>query len=506
MSTPQHFPDQNKPDKDLIINELKSKGQIIKKIDWQFLNLTFNDALFAMYLTTKNKPQEEIPFSDLNKKIAQMCISISDLTKKTTELDTLVKGSDFEDELIISNVFKINDFYRTIPFHNFLVKPNTLILKQNYCPHRKYFAHYLNESNPRHIYGKMDYTSFLMEDEISTGIDYKHDNNKVGFFLQNTFFFKRNYEILKKFKYSLSKEDVKRNKEQKSFKFSLVKNFNERTFLFRENLVFDPIKKLTFSYAHKNIENNFDDANSSLKLKTETPQEDAVHQFKFSYKNCSFDLNPSNFLTNKFDGKNMINNNVMNTGSLAYKISSSFNTSLNSTFIENKLFMRKVSVFSNSFIHQLNIEGGNLVQLNKEKNLKIHEYKYLNNFKGINNPGEKAVIEEGKTGDCLGNSYYIALKNKILYNNIPLISNYNIKKDNFEILPFTYWNILFCGNEHFNTEPNANKNEYSKFHSSIGFGVNVLTDMANVELYYNLYSKKNKFDISPEFGVNIGFD
>jgi len=339
-----------------------------------------------------------------------------------------------------------------------------------------------------------------MEDEVSGGVDYKHDNNKVGFYLQNVLFLPKNYEIVKKFKYSLSKEDIKRNKEQKSFKIAFNKNLNhERTFLFRDNLIFDPLKKISLSYAHKIIENNFDDANSSLKLRTETPQEDSFHQFKLSFSGCSFDLNPGNFLQDK-SGKLMTNNNALNNGSLNYKLSSSLNSSLNSTFIENKFFLRKFTIFRNNFIHQFNLECGKIISYDKDKSLKIPEYKYINNFKGINNPGEKAIIEEGKTGDCLGNTFHFALKNKILYNNIPLMSNYNIKKDNFEILPYSYLNFLYCGNAHYKTE------NYKNLHASAGFGVNILTEVANFEIYYNLFSKKNKYDIAPEFGINIGFD
>ena len=484
----------------IIVEELRTGGQILKNVEWKFLNLSYKDVLFAQYINNQNKPYDEIKFADLNKKITGTCLLIGNLTKKTTELDTVVRGSDIEDELILDNVFKFNNFYRSVPFHQFLHKSNSVILKQNFCPYRKYFPDYLNESNPKHIYPKLDYDAFLLENEMSGGIDYKHNNNKVGFFLQNALFLRGNYEVLKKFKYSISKEDIKRNKEQKSFKISVVKNLNERTFLFRDNMNFDPIKKMNFSYAHKIIENNFDDANSSLKLKTETPLEDSLHQFKASYSNCFFDLNPSNFLKKNNKDKNMIYNNAHNENSLSYKISTSWNSSLNSNYVENKFFLRKFYIFGNSFLYQFNLEGGNLIQLNKDKNLKIHEYNYINNFKGINNPGEKAVIEEGKTGDCLGNNYNIVVKNKILYNNIPLISNYNIRKDNFEIAPFSYLNFLYCGNSDFKTL------EYNRLHASVGFGVNVLTEVANVELYFNLFSKKNKYDVGPEFGINIGLD
>jgi hypothetical protein len=476
-----------------IVKEMKTNGQIIKKLEWNFSNLSNLDNKYAKYINLQNNPYEQISFADINKKIIAMSLAIGNLTKKTNELDTVIMGSNNQDELVLSNTFKFNDFYRTIPFHQFLYKSNSMSLRQNYAPYKKYL-------DPIQISSNEKDSRILMEDEMSSGIDYKHDNNKIGFFLQNIFFLKGNNEISKKFKYSLSKEDVKRNKEQKSFKIAFIKNINkERTFLFRDNLVFDPIKKITLSYAHKIIENNFDETNSSLKLKTDTPQEDSLHQLKLSLTGCSFNLDSSNFQYDKSE-KYMFNNNALNNGSFTYKLSSSLNSSLNSNFIENKFFFRKLTILRNNFIHQLNFEGGNIFNFNKDRSLKIHEFKYLSNFKGIYNPGEKAVIEEGKTGDCLGNNFFFAIKNKFFYNNIPLISSYNIEKDNFEILPFSYFNFLLCGNNYSKTE------DYSQSHASAGFGLNLLTEVANFEVYYNIFSKKNKYDISPEFGINLGFD
>jgi hypothetical protein len=482
-----------------IAKELKTNGQIIKKLHWNFSNLSNTDSLYARYISQQNNQKEEISFADLNKKIAEMSKTIGNLTNKTTELDIIVKSSKNIDELELSNIFKFNNFYTSIPYQQYLYKSNSISLKQNFSVFKRYLPKQ-SINNKLYYNRKIDNKAFFIEDEISGGFDYKHDNNKIGFFIQNVFFLSGNNEIVKKFKYSLSKEDVKRNREQKTFKMSFNKNIsNERTFLFRDNLIFDPINKFTLSYAHKVIANNFDDANSSLKLKTETPEEDSLHQLKLSLTGCKFDLNPFNFLEDK-TGRYMNENNPLNNSSLTYKISSSLNSSLNSNFIENKFFIRKLSIFRNNFIHQLNLEGGNIINFNKDKNLKIHEFKYLNNFKGIYNPGEKAIIEEGKTGDCLGNNYFFTIKNKFFYNNIPLISNYKLKKDNFEIMPFSYLNFLLCGN-------NSLKNEdFNRSHLSAGFGINVLTEYANFEIYYNIFSKKNKYDISPEFGINIGFD
>jgi hypothetical protein len=92
------------------------------------------------------------------------------------------------------------------------------------------------------------------------------------------------------------------------------------------------------------------------------------------------------------------------------------------------------------------------------------------------------------------------LKNKLIYNNVPILNNYTLNKDNFEIAPFLYFNYLFCGTSY------NQLGDYNPSHYSTGFGLNILTDAFNMELYYNLYSKKNKNDIGGEFGLNIGLD
>jgi len=360
------------------------------------------------------------------------------------------------------------------------------------------FPAYTQIDNPPQFDSNIHLINLINEDEISFGIDYKHDAAKKGFFVQNTMYLFKNFEFANKFKYSVSQQDIKRNKDQRTFKAVFGKNYYERPLIFRENLIFDPIARLNLSYAHKIIENNFDDAESSIEMRTEVPRQDSLHQFKLSYTHCMFD-NYKNFLQNQ---KIFVaNNNVNNSSSLFYKISSSYNHTVNNTFVENKLFLRKFFNFEKLFIYQANLEAGHIMNTNPEKKLKISESFFIKNFKGVINPGEKVIVEEGKTGDCLGNTYYFAFKNKLLYNNIPILSDYTLTKDNFEIAPFLFFNLLYCGNSNL-----VNNKEYERLHYSTGFGLNVLTDAFNIELYYNLFVKKNKYDISPEFGINIGLD
>lgn len=472
--------------------------QVLKNVEFNLKNVTYKDNAYIKYLYQENKETPEIKLINLTKEIVRIFTKIANKSNKVSVYDAVIKSSDLEDELTVDTLLKYNHYHLSPFFHQFLSKPNSLILKGNFCLANMRFPAYTLLDNPPHLDSRIEYINLIDEDEISFGIDYKHDAAKKGFFVQNTLFLLNNFEFFNKFKYSVSQQDFKRNKDQRTFKAVLAKSFYERPFIFRENLIFDPIAKLNFSYAHKIIENNFDDAESSVEMRTEVPKQDSLHQLKVSFTNCKFD-NYKNFLQNQKTF--IVNNNANNSSSVFYKLSSSFNQTVNNSFLENKFFLRKFYNFDNLFIYQANVEGGHIVNTNSEKKLKISENFFIKNFKGVVNPGEKVIVEEGKTGDCLGNTFYLSFKNKLLYSNIPILSEYTLTKDNFEIAPFVFLNFLYCGNSNLS----YNK-EYERLHYSTGFGLNVLTDAFNIELYYNLFVKKNKYDISPEFGINIGLD
>ena len=73
------------------------------------------------------------------------------------------------------------------------------------------------------IYPKMIYDAYLLEDEILGGIEYKYNNTKAGFFLLYVLFLKGNYEMLNIFKYTISKEDIKKTKNKSLSNFLLLK-------------------------------------------------------------------------------------------------------------------------------------------------------------------------------------------------------------------------------------------------------------------------------------------
>jgi len=480
-----------------IMNELKDLD--LKNIEFELKNMTYKDMAFSKYLYTENKPKpESIKFDHLTKEIVKFYTKVKAKTNRISVMDAKIKSSEVEDELIVDTLFKYHKYYLSPLFHQFLSKPNCLILRGNRNMFNYHFHNYTLVDNPPHLDSHVKQFNLVLEDELSLGIDYKNDTNKKGLFIQNTLFLFKDFEFLQKLKYSVSNQDIKRNKDQRTFKLAFSKSFYERPFVFRDYLVIDPLSKLNFQYAHKIIDNSFDETNSSIEMNTEVPRHDSLHQFKISLLNCKF-LNYKNFLQNE---KTFIaNNNVFNSSSIFYKISSSYNHTINNSFFENKLFLRRFFNYENLLVYQFNLEGGAIINTNNEKKLKIPENFFIRNFKGIDNPGEKVIVEEGKTGDCLGNNYYLINKNKFIYNNIPILNNYTLAKDNFEISPFVFLNFLYCGNSN-----NSYSKDYERLHYSTGFGLNVLTETFNIELYYNLFVKKNKNDISSEFSVNIGLD
>ena len=67
-----------------------------------------------------------------------MSKTIGNLTNKTTELDIIVKSSKNVDELELSNIFKFNNFYTSIPYQQYLYKSNSISLKQNFSVFKRY--------------------------------------------------------------------------------------------------------------------------------------------------------------------------------------------------------------------------------------------------------------------------------------------------------------------------------------------------------------------------------
>jgi hypothetical protein len=308
----------------------------------------------------------KFPLRELEKRLRFFMDEIRNNSLKAKSLSVYVKQSPAENELLVNSEFGYNKFYISpIPFY-FLTKSNSAFIKFNYLVFNNRFP-------------KEENKTVVKEDEISSSFEYSAKTSKLSYNFSNLTFFAFNEEIFEletKFKKSKSERDYKRRQTSGVFKTTLSKNFNERPFIFRENLYFDNVNKLNLQYSHKVIKNYLDEFNCSPGLISNLPLEDSQHNFNIFY------------IWNKVNLEN---------GNVAYfKAGSSLVKSLNSTFLRNKIFFRKLFFFK-PVTYQLNIEAGNVTNImDKNENLRIHEKLFVHNFRGIENPSPKILMEEGK--------------------------------------------------------------------------------------------------------------
>ena len=443
------------------------------------------------------------PLRELEKRLKFFMDEIRSNSLRAKSLNVYIKQSPNENELLVNSEFGYNKFYLSpLPYY-FLKKPNSAFIKLNYSIYNNRFP--IEENS--HL---------VKEDEISSSIEYSANNSKLSYNLSNKCFLSTNlgdvYELETKFKKSKSDKDIKRRQTQGVFKTILSKNFNERPFVFRENLIYDDVNKLSLQYSHKLIKNYLDEFNCSPRLISDLPLEDSQHHLKLFYTWHKAD----------FDSKNVS----------YFKAGSSLINTLNSTYLRNKIFFRKLFIYE-PFTYQLNIEAGNVTSLkDKNENLRIHEKLFVNNFRGIENPSPKILTEEGKnikinyfiylgkTGDSLGNLNYILLANKILLTNIPVFNNFNLINDGLQISPFLHFNLLwtpfsqknqksFSKNLENEVESETKINDLADLNNiriSSGFGVSLITQAFAIEFYYNTYLKKESYDVGREFFIKFGID
>ena len=308
----------------------------------------------------------KFPLRELEKRLRFFMDEIRNNSLKAKSLNVHIKQSPIENELLVNSEFGYNKFYISpIPFY-FLTKSNSAFIKFNYLLFNNRFPKDENKTT-------------VKENEISSRIEYSAKTSKLSYNISNLTFlgFKEEiFELETKFKKSKSERDYKRRQTSGVFKTTLSKNFNERPFIFRENLYYDNVNKLNLQYSHKVIKNYLDEFNCSSQLISNLPLEDSQHHLKIFY------------IWNKI--------NLENENALYFKAGSSLVNTLNSTFLKNKIFFRKFFFFK-PVTYQLNIEVGNVTNLkDKNENLRIHEKLFVYNFRGIENPSPKILIEEGK--------------------------------------------------------------------------------------------------------------
>ena len=410
---------------------------------------------------------------------------------------------------------KESDFSNTNIHHKF-------INKKVYMSPIEYF-YYLK---PNAIQGKLNYYIKKINNESSIGVEYVQRRSKRAFFIQNVSYLSNNNEFLMKYNYAKREDDFKRKSNIYSTKVKLIHNFLTRPYIFKDYFLFDPRKRISLIFNHRNINNFFDEVaintneknNSVNEIVMNLPEHDSTFNVKLLYE--------KNMLTKE---GGMENNSLT-------KISTEIINSLNTLYSKNKIFLRKLFNINPSIQVQFNLETAFLFNINnfyhnirsklqkgkyikpKNDDYKIHEKLYSYNFKGILNPSKKLQFlgtNKIMHSYMLGNNFYSLFNNKIIFKRMPIFNIFEMEKDGFDISPFIHFNSLITIDKfNFNKIPRnftdiknivADKDN-NIIRMSAGLGINIISKLFSFEIVYTPYVKKDITDIHSKFTVKFGID
>ncbi len=493
------------------LNIIKGDKKIIDtKITYE--NISNEDiAIINKYITPKEKKfWNNYPMNELSYKLKQF----QDLIFKKSNFIKNIESSKQNSSLFPSNINITQKF----------------INKKVYMSPIEYF-YYIK---PNAIQGRLNYFIKKINNESSIGVEYVQRKSKRAFFLQNITYLANNNEFLMKYNYAKREDDFKRKSNIYTTKIKLIHNFLKRPYIFRDYFLFDPKKRISLIFSHRNINNYFDEVaintnekknNSVNEIVMNLPEHDSTFNLKLLYE--------KNYLYNK----KFNNNNTTYENNALTKISSEIINSLNTLYSKNKIFLRKLFYINPSIQLQFNIETAfifnihnlyhnirhkiqkNKYQKPKNDDYKIHEKLYSYNFKGILNPSKKCqFLGTNKTlhSYMLGNAFYSLFNNKIIFKKMPIFNIFEMKKDGFEISPYVHFNSLITVDKfNFNKIPKNfkdllslidNNNDNNTLRMTAGLGVNVISKLFSFEIVYTPYVKKNFTDIHSKFTVKFGID
>ena len=330
-------------------------------------------------------------------------------------------------------------------------------------------------------------SSYINENQSSCGVEFSQRKQKKSVFIENLMYLMKPYELLIKYKYGKGENDIKRKSTVFSNKLKLSYNFlKERVPVTnRDFLPLDPLSKMSFQIAHKTVNNvieNFSVSTCPNEIVTNLPEQDSQLITKVSYENNKL---PHNTLYNEY-----------------FKISTSFIKSLNSFYMKNSMFYRKIIPIAKNILTQFNFEGANLFNISKNPNtaLKVHEKLYMYSCKGIMNPSKKISVQSTNSNKqnydyMIGNTSYTLQGMKVFFKNCPLLylNTFSLEKEGFEILPFCHCSALLT-------------NGFDYIRLSSGLGVSVISKLFAFEILFTPYIKKEASDIHSKFQVKFGID
>lgn len=323
---------------------------------------------------------------------------------------------------------------------------------------------------------------FVKENITFVGAEFCQRKNKKIYFFGNEIFLPRSYQFIMKYKeYHKAENDLKRKSNNIGLQINLIKNLSGQNQIFIGDSPLSSVHRINIQLSNKSITNFFEKNLSSAypnEIITNLPDQDTKMSLKISYD--------ENFIYKNFS------NSCLNLSSALVK-------SVNSFYLKNKFFIRKLFSLNNYFHYQINCGAANLINMSPKINnlLKVHEKLYIYNFKGIINPSPKiTVTSQGQNAKpysyMLGNTSYFMLCNKVLLKDFPLLGSFNIDKDGFKIMPFGHFVTLYTNN--------------NLLRMSSGIGITVLSKLFAFEVIYTPYVKKEITDIHSKFHVKFGID
>ena len=440
-----------------------------------------------------------------------------------------IEADDFSFNIkkIKNLIFKRTNFIKDIESTKEIESSN-IHIKQKFINKRIYMSpiEYFYYIKPNAIQGKLNYYIQKINNESSIGVEYVQRRSKRAFFIQNTSYLPNNNEFLIKYNYAKREDDFKRKSNIYTTKVKLIHNFLTRPYIFKEYFLFDPKKRISLIFSHRNINNYFDEVaintneknNSVNEIVMNLPEHDSTFNIKLLYE------------------KNYLKKEEKYENNTLTKISSEIINSLNTLYSKNKIFLRKLFNINPMIQVQFNLETAFLFNINnfyhnmrykfqkdkyikpKNDDYKIHEKLYPYNFKGILNPSQKLQFlgtNKIMHSYMLGNNFYSLFNNKIIFKRMPIFNIFEMEKDGFEISPYVHFNSLITIDKfNFNKIPKsltdirnivADKDN-NIIRMTAGLGVNIISKLFSFEIVYTPYVKKDLTDIHSKFTVKFGID
>lgn len=470
------------------------------------------------YLSFSKEMNKIMNDYSMNKTNFQMDINANvNRIEGTNESDKSTNNLTFQNYQIDMNNSK---FYYSAPSSNYsyLSNPNQLRRKSTLLLYNKYYDTKLSNLFNR-IFNKTSVREFSLG-----------SSNNISF---KTVGFNSEYNLIANLPINLELKIFKGKKKDyysdefgvsttDRYGFSLIKNFNDKSFFFRDYPYLDPSHYLEF-YFSKNRYSNSISQNSfgySRKYEDIVPAKSEFVSYGLRFKKDLMFFKELDYKQNNSLGDRVLNM----SGEVEFK---KYNDDTNT--ISTNLFLRKF-FFWKYFTLQSAVEN-KLIFSNK--NLKNHQLSYVNDFKGIDR-FDKGIYDTSDTTSVRVNkgvNAYVKFYNKLYFdvnkfffgyleekypypernyskNSKNSLFGYNplFSESKFVFLPYLHLNFLYQEKSEKSLELKSLNLDKNDLYISGGVGLSFLSEYFAFEVFYSPVIKKKQMDVESKFGFNFGID